>query len=272
VTHVPPQSDIREAAKDLFERRFLPGAEREQAIERIDRTLDHKITKVSGRDLRYHDQLVELLAQAKSLWARRGELDRKQLTMLAGALLYFISPLDVVADLVPGLGYVDDFFVLAYVLKTLAGSLVPLRDALVEQAAGSVAEKGRKVLEDVIDSRLIELDRVSTHALRRSIGVVAIGLWGATTTAAISLAVATATGAYALEWTVYVAVTAALIAAWNVATAVSCWRAFRKLDGDARQRLVALVAARTRKRDIAAIVVPVLLLIALVAARFALLA
>ena len=271
MTRVRPQNDIREAARELFERKFLPAAEAGNAVERIDRKLDAKIANVSGRQLRYHEQLVGALAQAKALWARRGELDRKQVALLAGALLYFVSPVDLIADLVPGLGYVDDFFVLAYVLRTVADGLQPLRDALVDQATGTLAEKGRKVLEQVIDSRLVELDRAATAALHRSLGVVAIGLWGTTTAAAISLAVVAATGTYALEWAVYVGATAGLVGVWNLATAISYWRQFRRLDGTTQQRLVRLVAARTRRRDVAAVVIPVALLLGVVVVRFTLL-
>ena len=40
--------------------------------------------------------------------------------MIVGALGYFILPLDAVADLIPGLGFVDDIGVLASTLATVA--------------------------------------------------------------------------------------------------------------------------------------------------------
>ena len=65
-----------------------------------------------------------------------------------------------------------------------------LDERLDKKADKADKEKIRKALEEVIDSRLAELDRASADAVHRAIGVTAIGLWGATSAAAISLAVA----------------------------------------------------------------------------------
>jgi uncharacterized membrane protein YkvA (DUF1232 family) len=262
-----PEREIEHAATQLLETKFLPLAESSEAAERIDHDLDDKILKVGGRRLQYREQLMSLLRQAKWLWGRRGELDRKHVTMLGAALLYFLSPMDFLPDVIPGLGYVDDLAVLAYVLKTITQSIGPMRDALIERATSSVVDKGRRVLENVIDTRLDEIDRVSRYAVRRYIAVVAIGLWGTTTAAAISLVMVMATGQYAIEWAVYAAVTSAFVGFWNISTAIGYFREFRRLHGDTQTRLVKLVAAHTRKRDLVAIVVPVLVLLSLFVAR-----
>jgi uncharacterized membrane protein YkvA (DUF1232 family) len=265
-----PEREIEHAATDLLEKKFLPQADSAETAQRIDHDLDGKIAKVRGRRFEYREQLLSLLGQAKWLWARRGELDRKQVGMLAAALLYFLSPLDLLPDVIPGLGYVDDLAVLAYVLKTLASTVLPMRDALIERATTSVVDKGRTVLEDVIDTRLAEFDRVSAHAVRRSIAVVAISLWGTTTAAAVSLAIVALTGKYALEWTIYLAVTSAFVGIWNVATALGYWREFRALHGSTQARLIRLVAWHTHLRDVAAIFLPILVLFALLVARYTL--
>ena len=263
-----PERDIREAATELLERKFVPRAQAPGAAEQIDSELDDKISDVKHRRIKYRRQLLDVVAQAKALWARRGELDRKQVGLLAAALLYFVSPLDLIPDVVPGLGYVDDLFVLGYTLKTIVSAIGPMRDALIERATNTMTDKGRKVLEEVIDSRLAEFDRASAEAVRRSVAIVAISLWGMTTAAAISLAVVTLTGKYALEWTIYVATASILVGICNIATAVHYWREFRRLHGSTQTRLATLVATRLRMRDIAAVVVPIVLLLSLLLARF----
>jgi hypothetical protein len=176
----------------------------------------------------------------------------------------------LIPDVFPGLGYVDDLFVLGYALKTILSAIGPLRDALIERATVTMTDKGRRVLEEVIDSRLAEFDRASAEAVRRSVAIVAISLWGMTTAAAISLVIVALTGQYALEWSIYVATASLLVGICNVITAVHYWREFRRLHGSTQTRLVTLVATRLRKRDIAAVVVPILVLLSLVIARFSL--
>jgi uncharacterized membrane protein YkvA (DUF1232 family) len=43
------------------------------------------------------------------------------------AILYFISPLDVIPDFIPGVGYVDDVAVIAWVLNSIAHDLDDFR-------------------------------------------------------------------------------------------------------------------------------------------------
>ena len=40
--------------------------------------------------------------------------------MIAGALAYVVMPMDVIPDFIPGMGFVDDAFVLSTVMKKIA--------------------------------------------------------------------------------------------------------------------------------------------------------
>ncbi len=46
-----------------------------------------------------------------------------KLVTIVAALLYLISPLDVIPDFIPVVGYVDDAAVIAWVLKSIAEEL-----------------------------------------------------------------------------------------------------------------------------------------------------
>lgn len=51
-------------------------------------------------------------------------------TIIVGALGYFISPIDVIPDIIIGTGLVDDATALLLALSTLAGSITqPIKDA-----------------------------------------------------------------------------------------------------------------------------------------------
>lgn len=46
----------------------------------------------------------------------------KKVMMVVGAVLYVLSPLDIVPDLIPVLGWLDDLGVLALLVRYLAGT------------------------------------------------------------------------------------------------------------------------------------------------------
>ena len=46
-------------------------------------------------------------------------------TIIVGALVYFISPIDAVPDFIPGIGYVDDLGVLVGALGVVAAHIKP---------------------------------------------------------------------------------------------------------------------------------------------------
>ena len=46
---------------------------------------------------------------------------------LVGALLYLVSPIDLVPDFIPGIGFIDDAVVLALLVQSLAQDLTAFR-------------------------------------------------------------------------------------------------------------------------------------------------
>jgi uncharacterized membrane protein YkvA (DUF1232 family) len=51
---------------------------------------------------------------------KRYKLDKKTYLTIAGALAYVVLPLDVIPDFIPGVGFLDDAFVLGWVVKNMA--------------------------------------------------------------------------------------------------------------------------------------------------------
>ncbi len=51
------------------------------------------------------------------------EVDKKTYLMIAGALAYVVFPIDVIPDFILGVGFLDDAFVLGFVMKQLSGEI-----------------------------------------------------------------------------------------------------------------------------------------------------
>lgn len=71
----------------------------------------------------------------------------KNKAYIAGAILYFISPLDVITDAIPGIGFVDDVWIGVTVVKSLLNSVD--HNVIIEHWAGDgdVIEKMEQLLE-----------------------------------------------------------------------------------------------------------------------------
>lgn len=50
-------------------------------------------------------------------------LGKKELMMMLGGLVYFISPIDIVPDFIPFAGLLDDFTVIAFIANQLTGTI-----------------------------------------------------------------------------------------------------------------------------------------------------
>jgi len=246
--------NVETRAWQLFKTRFLRAAQSRGTQQRIDGQLADKIAQLAPED-ESGGKLHQVVKQAAELWANRSNLRKSDVALLAAALLYFISPLDAVPDVLPGIGYVDDAIVVSAIV------------ALIMRGLSALGSRGKERIEEWLDERtevvLKRLDETATGGVQRTVAAVAVGLWGTTTAAAVSLSVATAIGSYPVEWLTYVILSAALVVGCNLWTGVYYWRAFRKLDGVWQERLRALVASKLKLRHLFAIGLPVLVLIGL---------
>ena len=50
-------------------------------------------------------------------------VDKKTYLMIAGALAYVVFPIDIIPDFILGVGFLDDAFVLGFVVKQLTGEI-----------------------------------------------------------------------------------------------------------------------------------------------------
>ncbi len=256
-------------AQDVLQKRFLGRAQDEDAEQEVDAKLAGKIAGLSGSSQTMR-RLRELSSQATTLWANRGQLSGKQVLYLTAGLLYFISPVDAVTDLIPLLGYIDDVAVLGWILSQILPTVDQLKnkanevkDATISQATDELVDKGRVALNEVVDQRseelLDKLDQAAEEAVQKYVTAVVIGLWGTSTAAALSLALSLLTGGYTREWMIYVGLTTTLVLAWNIAVGLSFLRQYRALDQSWQDKLPRIVGTRVaRWRHMLAVSLPLL--------------
>ncbi len=70
------------------------------------------------------------------------EVSKKNVILTVASLLYFVSPLDLIPDAIPFVGFLDDITIIGYVLSMLGEELTKFEAYENEQKA-SVADGGR---------------------------------------------------------------------------------------------------------------------------------
>ena len=59
------------------------------------------------------------------------EVPFKSILLILAGLIYFINPFDLIADFIPGLGYVDDITIILWVLKSVEDDVLRFKDKCV---------------------------------------------------------------------------------------------------------------------------------------------
>lgn len=111
-------------------RRKVLSGERERRLANLEVTMTistrfFEMLRMIGRLWSDLPLLVRLLKAWKN-GSYRG-LSVRTLASLAAALLYVLSPVDLVPDFIPGIGMIDDVVVLALLLQSLAQDLAAFR-------------------------------------------------------------------------------------------------------------------------------------------------
>ncbi len=246
--------NLEKRAWQLFRTRFLKKAESPEAETQIENELSTKVSRLGPEDSR-QGRLRQVVAQATELWDRRSQLRKTDVLYLAAALLYFISPFDAIPDVIPGVGYLDDVVVVSAIV------------GLIVRGLSVIGTHGKERLEDWIDERaeqvLEKVDEAAAGGVQKTAAAVAVGLWGTTTAAAVSLSVAAILGGYSSTWIAYVMLSAGIVLACNIGTAVYYWKVYRSLDGEWQRRLRTIVVTKLTARHLLAIGIPIVILIGL---------
>jgi uncharacterized membrane protein YkvA (DUF1232 family) len=83
------------------------------------------------------DDLMALMRMVRAYV--RGEyrdVPWESIAVAIGAIIYFVSPVDAIPDVIPGVGYIDDAAVIAFVVVSIQGDLEEFREWEAEQELG----------------------------------------------------------------------------------------------------------------------------------------
>ncbi len=112
---------VNESFEDL-KSDFESHEKYEEGKEFVEENLWSKVEKV-GKKLSFMKDIKALynyMMDSNVPWYRK--------SIVLGALIYFITPIDSVPDLIPLVGYLDDLGVITAVLKFLGSELIPYYD------------------------------------------------------------------------------------------------------------------------------------------------
>ena len=127
VVHAPPQ--LREALQARTDHRRLTrcAARRPGPLDTPAASVKHTLRSIARRwftlaeEITTHDRHLTRLTTETSP-SVRGEyqdLSKMAIGIVAGTLLYVAAPLDLLPDLLPGVGFIDDFAVIAFAVNVV---------------------------------------------------------------------------------------------------------------------------------------------------------
>jgi len=113
----------------MFGRRTQQAKQYLKDKDRLNRLLSESLAMARARGgmLWLDIQLLVRLIKAWMSGSYKG-VSVQTLVAIVAAMIYFINPLDLIPDFIPGLGYVDDAALIAWLLKSLAGDLHQFRN------------------------------------------------------------------------------------------------------------------------------------------------
>jgi uncharacterized membrane protein YkvA (DUF1232 family) len=78
---------------------------------------------------RVWDDLMSFIRLLRA-WAKGSyrQAPWKSVALIIGAILYFISPLDAIPDFIPVLGFADDAFIIAFVMRHVRRDIAAFRN------------------------------------------------------------------------------------------------------------------------------------------------
>lgn len=98
-----------------------------QSKEKLSGLIDRASVKATGRQGKLKDVWVQLLSFFRLLRAYANgsyrQVSAKALLMIVTAVVYFVSPIDLIPDFILGLGFIDDATVLAWTIRACASDL-----------------------------------------------------------------------------------------------------------------------------------------------------
>ncbi len=115
--------EMKMAAEEL-------SAEEEKLHELLQEALD-KAEKKKQKIRDFWDELILLIQMVRAYFKREyKEVPWKTIIYALAAIIYFLNPLDLIPDVFPALGFLDDATVVAFVLNAIQDDLAGFKSYL----------------------------------------------------------------------------------------------------------------------------------------------
>ena len=114
--------DLTEEIGHEYKEEFGTAEKVEEGKEFVEENLWTKVERI-GKKISFAKDVKALynyMVDPSVSWYRK--------SIVVGALVYFISPIDTIPDIAPLIGYLDDLGVITAVLKYLGSELIPYYD------------------------------------------------------------------------------------------------------------------------------------------------
>jgi uncharacterized membrane protein YkvA (DUF1232 family) len=120
----------QDALRDELNRRAqtVQEGDEEKVLEQTPQKIQKMLDSASSRKPTIQKLLNNVALLYKMLRDTSFAMDFTSKTLVIAGLLYFISPIDLIPDYIPILGYIDDAFVISIVLNSLAGEIERYRE------------------------------------------------------------------------------------------------------------------------------------------------
>lgn len=114
-----------------------------EEMERIVSAALKKADRQRGRLSKVWDEIAGLMRLLRA-WIRREytAVPWESGVLALGAVLYFLSPIDLIPDLIPIVGYLDDVSIVAWVIQSIRGDVRDFLAWEAEHRAAGARETG----------------------------------------------------------------------------------------------------------------------------------
>lgn len=100
-----------------------------KAVKRIADQASAKAGDKSRYLIKAKEELALLVRMLKA-WSKReySDVPASTITLVLAAVIYFLSPLDLIPDFIAGIGFIDDISVITYVIQSIRKDLAKYKE------------------------------------------------------------------------------------------------------------------------------------------------
>lgn len=168
----------KEKIKELLEKHNLKAKSILSNVGKTQELLDKVLAKMENVKFK---PIAHLFGNIRTVVSLIGDtvtgkykgIPYRSIIAMTGALIYFLSPIDIIPDFIPVLGLLDDTFVLGFVLKQFEADInvykawkTPKEELMIELKKGNIKDdtKGFEDLKKKLEAQKINKTKEDTKS------------------------------------------------------------------------------------------------------------